>query len=92
LDKGKKDYNLFRSIRGTTMSKEGHIAAVKHLRTSTCSERNLQFLDAIFEIDYKYLSIEEVYILKDLYHKLKDMGLRNKILRCLFHSKDLQIK
>ncbi|WP_433945151.1 hypothetical protein [Paenibacillus sp. SN-8-1] len=60
-------------------------AAMEYLKTAAVSERNVQFREAINALDYRYIKAGDVHVLADIYFKLKDMALRNKLLGCFMH-------
>jgi hypothetical protein len=63
-----------------------HDEAIEYLKTATLSERNLQFREAINNLDYHFIRPDDVFILKGIYLKLKDTALRNKVLGNLMHN------
>ncbi|MNU90818.1 hypothetical protein D3C71_806950 [compost metagenome] len=65
--------------------KQHHEAAIEYLETAAVSERNLQFREAINDLNYRFIKAKDAHVLKDIYFKLKDMALRNQILGCLMH-------
>jgi hypothetical protein len=68
------------------MKQNHHEVAIEYLKTAIFSERNLQFREAINDLDYHFIKANDVHVLKDIYFKLKDIALRNKILGCLMHN------
>ncbi|USB33605.1 hypothetical protein [Paenibacillus sp. YPG26] len=65
--------------------KQRHEAAMEYLKTAEVSEKSPQIREAINELDYHFIKSNEAPVLADIYFKLKDMALRNRILGCLMH-------
>jgi hypothetical protein len=68
------------------MKQKRHEKAIEHLKIATLLERNLQFREAINNLDYHFIKPNDVQILKEIYFKLIDTALRNKILGSLMHN------
>jgi hypothetical protein len=71
---------------GLPIKRKHHEKAIEHLKMATILERNLQFREAINNLDYHFIKPNDVQILKEIYFKLKDTALRNKILRNLMYN------
>ncbi|MCR8632163.1 hypothetical protein [Paenibacillus radicis (ex Xue et al. 2023)] len=68
------------------MNRNRHEAAIGYLKEAIVSERNLQFREAISDLDYHYIKENDVHVLKNIYFIIKDNALRNKILGSLMYK------
>ncbi|MCY9656369.1 hypothetical protein P5G65_36225 [Paenibacillus chondroitinus] len=68
------------------MKPTSHETAIQYLKTSSFSERDLRFREAINDLNYHFIKTNDVQVLKDIYFKLKDITLRNIILGILMHN------
>ena len=71
---------------GLFVNRNRHEAAIGYLKEAIFSERNLKFREAINDLDYHYIKENDVHVLKDIYFKIKDIALRNKILGSLMYK------
>lgn len=74
------------------MKQTHHGESIKYLTTAPFCERDSKFIVAINNLDGNFLMKDEVGLLVSLYFKLKDIALRHKILQCLMHSEQLELK
>ncbi|GIP51082.1 hypothetical protein [Paenibacillus vini] len=68
-----------------------HRDSMKYLATASLRENDPKFISAINNIDYEFLTTEEAKWIEQLYLKLKNIALRNKILYDLIHCKELEL-
>lgn len=68
-----------------------HKESMKYLTTASLRENDPKFISAISNVDYESLTTDESKWIEQLYFKLKNIALRNKILYGLIHCKELEL-
>ncbi|KJD39616.1 hypothetical protein QD46_13420 [Paenibacillus polymyxa] len=69
-----------------------HKESIKYLTTAPLRESDPKFICAISDVAYEFLTTDEVGLIVQLYFKMKDIALRNKILYGLIRCSNLELK
>ncbi|WOZ38486.1 hypothetical protein [Paenibacillus polymyxa] len=69
-----------------------HKESIKYLTTAPLRENDPKFICAISDVAYEFLTTDEVGLIVQLYFKMKDIALRNKILYGLIRCRNLELK
>ncbi|MFD1176482.1 hypothetical protein ACFQ3W_09235 [Paenibacillus puldeungensis] len=75
-----------------SMNQQIHKESMEYLTTAPLRENDAKFISALDNVAYEFLTADEAVLIEQLYFKLKDLALRNKILYGLIRCKDLELK
>ncbi|UQQ35347.1 hypothetical protein [Paenibacillus polymyxa] len=66
--------------------------SIKYLKNAPLRENDPKFICAISDVAYEFLTTDEVGLIEQLYFKMKNIALRNKILYGLIRCRHLELK
>ncbi|MGZ0038961.1 hypothetical protein [Paenibacillus ottowii] len=69
-----------------------HKESIKYLTTAPLRENDPKFICAISDVAYEFLTTDEAGLIVQLYFKMKNIALRNKILYGLIRCGNLELK
>ncbi|WP_263560977.1 hypothetical protein [Paenibacillus polymyxa] len=69
-----------------------HKESIKYLTTAPLRKNDPKFICAISDVAYEFLTTDEVGLIEQLYFKMKNIALRNKILYGLIRCRNLELK
>ncbi|MGW8444162.1 hypothetical protein ACWGXJ_24945 [Paenibacillus sp. S33] len=69
-----------------------HKESIKYLTTASLRENDPKFICTINDLAYELLTTDEVGLIEQLYFKMKNIALRNKILYGLIRCRHLELK
>ncbi|WP_420539603.1 hypothetical protein ACN92M_24975 [Paenibacillus polymyxa] len=69
-----------------------HKESIKYLTTAPLRENDPKFSCVISDVAYELLTTDEVGLIEQLYFKMKNIALRNKILYGLIRCRNLELK
>ncbi|AUS29381.1 hypothetical protein MMB75_14590 [Paenibacillus sp. P2(2022)] len=69
-----------------------HKESIKYLTTASLRENDPKFICTINDLAYELLTTDEVGLIEQLYFKMKNIALRNKILYGLIRCRNLELK
>lgn len=75
-----------------SMNQQLHKESIEYLTTAPLREHDAKFISALDNVAYDFLTADEAGLIEQLYFKLKDLALRNKILYSLIRCEELELK
>ena len=75
-----------------SMNQQLHKESIEYLTTAPLREHDAKFISALDNVAYDFLTADEAGLIEQLYFKLKDLALRNKILYGLIRCEELELK
>lgn len=75
-----------------SLNQQLHKESMKYLTSAPLRENDAKFISAISEVAYEFLTADEAALIEELYFKLKNIALRNRILYGLIRCKELEMK